>query len=110
MPDMGHLKLTDLKRGERFTPDHHGTIVEIVEKIPENARCPDFRGHPGVLIYWDLMDDKKSASSEEIYPHTLPAHVTDKHGVKESLQWYPLLMLQKYEPKAFPEQTPPEES
>lgn len=97
------LELSDLRRGDTFCPDYVGTIVEVVDEIPESAKCPDFREIPGALIYWHFMDSSQS-TKEGIYPHALPTSATlDKSfDPGENLQWLPLVMLRKYPIEAFP--------
>ena len=98
--EVAMLKLSDLERGHRISPDYVGTIIEIVEEIPEsaNAAC---RGQPGVLVYWHATDTK-GATMEQIYHAILPKELTRAEDFETSKpQWIPLSKLQKYPPEAF---------
>ena len=88
------MELADLKRGDRYAPDYVGTVVEVVEVIPDFAP-KGFVGKPGVLVYWHYTD-VTGVEMDEMYPSVLPERVTKGTSREDfglNLQFVPLERL-----------------
>ena len=96
-----------IKRGFRFSNPYRGTVLEIVDDIPDSAGVPHSGAPvPGVLVYYDFLDpNDPEYATREVLPlqpiigmkADVDGQVAGKEPWQAFVSWVPLDQFMKWD-------------